>query len=104
MGMLDWISRREKVEAGKPSRTHSIFSDYPDRVLKTEADVKKDDALLDMTLVVNEIANDPDTNWRRHKGDFEKAVSGMREAFDAPAPCRNTGKNASKERPCWKSR
>jgi hypothetical protein len=66
----------------KPSRTHSIFSDYPDRVLKTEADVKKDDALLDMTLVVNEIANDPDTNWRKYKGEFEKAVTGMRDAFE----------------------
>jgi hypothetical protein len=68
------------VEA-KPSRTHSIFSDYPDRILKTEADVRKDDALLDMTLVVNEIANDPNTNWRKYNGDFEKAVNGMREAF-----------------------
>jgi hypothetical protein len=84
---LDWVGPRGKAEEpANPSRTHSIFSDYPDRVLKTETDVKKDDALLEMTVVVNEIANDPDTNWRRYKGDFEKAVIGMREAFDSHAP------------------
>lgn len=79
---------------GQPSRTYSIFSDYPDRVLKTEADVKKDDALLEMTLVVNEIANDPDSNWRRYKGDFEKAVVGMREAF-APVAELKRGENST---------
>lgn len=90
MGLLDWMRARSKgKETAKPSRTHSIFSDFPDRVLKTQADVKKDDALLEMTMVVNEISNDPDTNWRKYKGDFEKAVTGMREAFNGPEREKN---------------
>jgi hypothetical protein len=97
MGLLDWLKVRGKSEeAVKPSRTHSIFSDFPDRVLKTQADVKKDDALLEMTLVVNEIANDPDTNWQKYKGDFEKAVTGMRDAFDGPAPAHDEEKTVRK--------
>lgn len=67
---------------GNPSRRHSVFGDYPDRILRTQADVRKDDALLDISLVVHEIANDPDTNWRKYKDEFEKAVNGMREAFE----------------------
>src|SRR5579863_1874118 len=94
MSVLDRIFGRRNEGAGievpapksteyqPPSRTHSIFSDYPDRVLKTESDVRKDDALLEMSLVVNEIANDPVTNWTRYKADFEKAVTGIREAFE----------------------
>jgi hypothetical protein len=68
-------------ESQKPSRTQSIVSDYPDRVLKTEADVKRDDALLEMALVVHHIANDPDPNWHKYNAHFEKAVGGIREAF-----------------------
>jgi len=87
----------EGLNEPKPSRTYSIFGDYPDRVLKTEADVKKDDALLDMTLVVNEIANDPDTNWRKYKGEFEKAVKDMREAFEPERRVRQEEKPALHE-------
>lgn len=60
----------------------SVFSGSPGRVLRTETDVRKDNALLEMSTVVAEIEKDPDTNWTRYKGDFEKAVTGMREAFE----------------------
>jgi hypothetical protein len=65
----------------------SVFSGSPTRILRTASDAKKDDALLDMSQVVAEIEKNPTANWQKYKGDFEKAVTGMKEAFDAsPGP------------------
>src|SRR5579863_5957634 len=114
MSVLDRIFGRRNEGAGievpapksteyqPPSRTHSIFSDYPDRVLKTESDVRKDDALLEMSLVVNEVANDPDTNWTRSKADFEKAVTGMREAFESTVSQKHEAGLAPEHSPIFK--
>jgi|GEM_PF-3480925 len=53
------------------------------RPLFTKADVRVDDALLELFVVTAEIERDPDWNWKLRKGDFEKAVTGVREAFAA---------------------
>jgi hypothetical protein len=68
------------VESENPSRPQSKYGDLFDRAPKTEAEARKYDALIDMTLVVQHIARDPDPNLGKYKGDFERAVSGMREA------------------------
>ena len=65
---------------GEPSRTQSKYSGLFDRPPSTEADLKRAEALFDMTLVVQHIARDPDPAVGKYQGDFERAVSGMREA------------------------
>jgi len=75
------VDRREpgREESQKPSRTQPKYADLFDRVPNTEAGLKRAEALFDMTLVVQHIARDPDPNVGKYKGDFERAVSGMRE-------------------------
>jgi hypothetical protein len=85
MGLLDWMKKRDvasgEVAANKkPSPTQSKYSDLYDHPPKTEAEAKRYDALFDMALVVHHIARDPDPAVGKYQGDFERAVSGMREA------------------------
>ena len=76
------VDRKEPSGEGnqKPSRTQSKYSGLFDRPPSTEADLKRAEALFDMTLVVQHIARDPDPAVGKYQGDFERAVSGMREA------------------------
>src|ERR1700683_4456378 len=87
MGLLDWVKKRDlgvvsgEVAANKKtSRTQSKYSGLFDRPPSTDADLKRAEALFDMTLVVQHIARDPDPAVGKYQGDFERAVSGMREA------------------------
>jgi hypothetical protein len=86
MGILDWVKGRGNAEEPSPSRSYSLRSDLPERVLRTEADVKIDNALAIMTVVVDEISRDPSRNWQKCRQDFEKAVADVREAFEPNAP------------------
>jgi hypothetical protein len=76
------VDRKEPSgeENQKPSRPQSKYSGLFDRPPSTEADLKRAEALFDMTLVVQHIARDPDPAVGKYQGDFERAVSGMREA------------------------
>ena len=85
MGLLDWVKRRDREGlTGEiaPSQTasQSKYSGLFDHPPTTEADLKRAEALFDMTLVVQHIARDPDPAVGKYQGDFERAVSGMREA------------------------
>ncbi len=83
------IHEFERKEAGSqksetPSPTQSTYQskyiglyDHPPN---TEAELRKGDALFDMSLVVQHIARDPDRNVGKYREDFENAVSAMREA------------------------
>ena len=89
MGWLDWMKKRDReVLSGeiapnqKPSWTQSKYSGLFDRLPSTEAELKRDEALFDMALIVHHIAKDPDSNWGKYKGAFENAVSELREAFE----------------------
>jgi hypothetical protein len=66
------------------SRPQSKYGDLFDTPPATEAEAKKRDALVDMTLIVQHIARDPDPNVAKYRADFENAVSGMRSAFFRP--------------------
>jgi hypothetical protein len=92
------LGRENAVQAEPVGRSgadilprESVFSGSPARIVRTEADAKKDDALLEMSQVVAEIEREPDTNWRRYKGDFEKAVAGMRDAFEPTIGPKHSG-------------
>jgi hypothetical protein len=91
MGFLDWMRRRGGTESEQPSRSYSLRSDLPERVLKTETDVRIDNALVEMRVVVDEISKNPSKNWQSYREDFEKAVVGVRETFESntPAPGGN---------------
>jgi hypothetical protein len=76
------VDRKEPSgeENQKPSWPQSKYSGLFDRPPSTEADLKRAEALFDMTLVVQHIARDPDPAVGKYQGDFERAVSGMRKA------------------------
>jgi hypothetical protein len=93
MRLIEKLLGKEGVAETKPATApekntgmtlprESVFSGPPTRILKTDSDVRKDDALLEMSQVVAEVGKNPDTNWQKYKGDFEKAVVGMRAAFE----------------------
>lgn len=88
MGLLDWVDKssvgQPHGEGAKPSTAQSKYAGLFDRAPVTEAEAKRCDALVDMTLVVQHIARDPDPNVGKYKADFEQAVSSMRSAFFQP--------------------
>lgn len=111
MGLLDWMksgARNQDSESRQSSRPQSKYADLLDRPPKTEAELKRADALFDMALVVQHIARDPDPNIGKYKGDFERAVSGMRDAcgFGNPdlhadkSQRDSTTRDAAKQRDC----
>jgi hypothetical protein len=88
MGWLDWMKKRDReVVSGEiaanqtASRTQSKYGGLSDHPPKTEAEVKGDDAFSKMRSVVNNIANDHNSDWHEHWVPFEEAVLGVRKAF-----------------------
>jgi hypothetical protein len=109
MGWLDWMKKRDREALSgeiapnqKPSRTQSKYSGLLDRVPNTEAGFRRDEALFDMALVVGHIANDPDPDWGKYRGDFEKAASGIREAFEIEKRRKRAEKSETNARPLSK--
>jgi hypothetical protein len=98
------VDRKEPSgdENQKPSRPQSKYSGLYDDPPKTESEAKRYDALFDMALVVGHIANDPDPDWGKYEAGYEKAASGIREAFEIEKRRQRAEKSETNARPLSK--